>query len=35
MVYVDEREDSIDDGYYAINMDRARLGIGQFPGKFP
>ncbi|HVK57422.1 MAG TPA: type II secretion system protein [Candidatus Kapabacteria bacterium] len=34
VVYLDEREDSIDDGYYAINMDRARWELVNFPGSF-
>jgi len=34
LVFLDEREDSIDDGYYAVNMDRARWELVNFPGSF-
>jgi prepilin-type N-terminal cleavage/methylation domain-containing protein len=34
LVFLDEREDSIDDGYYAVNMDRARWELVNFPGGF-
>jgi len=33
-VFLDEREDSIDDGYYAVNMDRSRWELVNFPGSF-
>jgi prepilin-type processing-associated H-X9-DG protein len=32
LVFLDEREDSIDDGFYAVNMDRARGELVNFPG---
>ncbi len=34
LVFLDEREDSIDDGYYAINMDPAAWELVNFPGSF-
>ena len=34
LVYLDEREDSIDDGYYAVNMDKAAWQLVNFPGSF-
>jgi prepilin-type N-terminal cleavage/methylation domain-containing protein len=35
IVYLDEREDSIDDGYYAINMNKgASAELVNFPGSF-
>lgn len=34
LVYLDEREDSIDDGYYAVNMDRAASQLVNYPGAF-
>ena len=34
LVFIDEREDSIDDGYYAVNMDRAAWALPNFPGSF-
>lgn len=34
LVYLDEREDSIDDGYYAVNMDKSAWQLVNFPGSF-
>jgi len=34
LVFLDEREDSIDDGYYAVNMDKAAWQLVNFPGGF-
>ncbi|MSU62026.1 MAG: type II secretion system protein [Pedosphaera sp.] len=34
LVFLDEREDSIDDGYYAVNMDKANLQLPNYPGSF-
>lgn len=34
LVFLDEREDSIDDGYYAVNMDRNAWQLVNFPGGF-
>lgn len=34
LAFLDEREDSIDDGYYAVNMDRAKWELVNFPGSF-
>ena len=34
LVFLDEREDSIDDGYYAVNMDKAASQLVNFPGSF-
>ncbi len=34
LVFLDEREDSIDDGYYAVNMDKAAWQLVNFPGSF-
>ncbi len=34
LVYLDEREDSIDDGYYAVNMNKAVWELVNFPGGF-
>lgn len=34
LVFLDEREDSIDDGYFAVNMDRAAWELVNFPGSF-
>jgi len=34
LVFLDEREDSIDDGYYAVNMDRSQWQLVNFPGSF-
>jgi prepilin-type processing-associated H-X9-DG protein len=33
LVFLDEREDSIDDGYYAVNMD-PQMQLVNFPGSF-
>ena len=34
LVFLDEREDSLDDGYYAVNMDRAAPQLVNYPGSF-
>ena len=34
LVFLDEREDSIDDGYYAVNMDKGAWQLVNFPGSF-
>jgi prepilin-type N-terminal cleavage/methylation domain-containing protein len=34
LVFLDEREDSIDDGYYAVNMDKGAAQLVNFPGSF-
>ena len=34
LVYLDEREDSIDDGYYAVNMSKTANEMVNFPGSF-
>lgn len=34
LVFFDEREDSIDDGYYAVNMDLNASELVNFPGSF-
>lgn len=34
LVFLDEREDSIDDSYYAINMDQSAWELVNFPGSF-
>ena len=33
-MFLDEREDSIDDGYFAVNMDKANPQLVNFPGGF-
>jgi prepilin-type N-terminal cleavage/methylation domain-containing protein len=34
LVFLDEREDSLDDGYFAVNMDTTAWQLVNFPGSF-